>query len=332
MYAVKQDVYGGPEVLRVVELPRPKLGARGILVEVQASELTQGDRRIRAADFPGLSALFGRLLIGLRGPRHVSGTTFAGRVVAIGARVTRFAVGDAVFGIAMAGAHAEYLAVGEASTVARMPAGISYAEAAAIPYGASTALSFLRDMARLRQGERALIVGASGGVGRFALQVARHLGAEVTAVLSRDAELARALGAHHVLDYTQTDLTRLRERYEVIFDCGQHGSFARYRPLLAANGRYASLHMSIQLCWEALRSRFVGSQRAMSGVVIGNAALMDTVRLWVERGAIRATVARRFRLDELTSAHRALERGRVPGSIVVEVAGLQRCVPQPLVA
>jgi NADPH:quinone reductase-like Zn-dependent oxidoreductase len=159
------------------------VGPRDILIRVHASTVTQGDRRLRAADYPGITSLLGRVFTGVFRPRHrIGGSNFAGRVVNVGAEVNRFAVGDDVFGSTLHGAYAEYLAVREDSAVERMPESTGYAEAAVLPYGGGSALAFLRDLGRVQPGERVLIVGASGGVGRFAVQVARQLDAHVTAV------------------------------------------------------------------------------------------------------------------------------------------------------
>lgn len=312
--------YGGPEVLEATEVPRPSIAPDQILVRVHASTVTEGDRRMRAADFPGVSAVFGRLMMGLRGPRHaIGGSNFSGRVVQVGRNVTAFAVGDDVFGGAMHGAYAEYLAVPANSGVAKMPEGMSYGEAAAIPYGGVTALVFLRDMARVQPGERVLIVGASGGVGRMAVRLAKHLGAHVTGVCGEDAELVRALGADEIIDYRREDFAQRAKHWDVIFDTIQGNHFHAYRSALTATGRYLSLYVTLRLLAQMAITRLQGGKRALTGIALGNPQLTSDVRELAEQGAIRAVIARRFPLAKTAEAHAFFESHRPHGSVVIDV-------------
>jgi NADPH:quinone reductase-like Zn-dependent oxidoreductase len=322
MRAAINTQYGPPDVLQLTEVDRPTIAPTQILVQVVASDVTQGDRRLRAADFPGVSAVFGRLLIGMRGPRRpVGGSMFAGRVVEVGSAVTRFAVGDAVFGGAMHGAYAEYLAVSEKGGVAKMPAGTTHAEAAAIPYGAVTALSFLRDVAKVQPGERVLVVGATGGVGRMAVQIAKRLGAHVTGVCSGDADLVRSLGADAVIDYTLEDFTRREERWDVIFDTTEGDHFRAFRSSLTKTGRYLTLYVTVRVLLEMALTALAGGPRALAGVAMGTAALTDDVRALVEAGAVRAVIADRYPLERIVDAHTRIESERLHGSVVIEVSG-----------
>lgn len=321
MQAAMNTEYGSPNVLNVTEVERPTPGPREVLIEVAASAVTQGDRRLRAADFPGVSALFGRLLFGVFRPRHpVGGTMFAGRVAAVGDEVTRFEVGDDVFGGVDRGAYAEYLVLKEDGAIAIKPESVDYAEAAAVPYGAGTALTFLRDMAKVGRGERVLIVGATGGVGRMAVQIAKHLGAHVTAVGSRDAELARALGADDFIDYTVEDFTARDTRWDVIFDTTEGNHFRAFRGSLTATGRYLSLYATPRLLLQMAITSLRPGPRAMTGVAIGSAEGTEELRQLLETGALRAVVAQRYPLSEIADAHRALEGRRPAGDIVVEIA------------
>lgn len=320
MQAATNHHYGSPDVFELSELPRPTIGPRQILVEVRASDVTQGDRRLRAADFPGFTALFGRLMFGVFSPRNpVGGTMFAGQVVEVGAEVSRFAVGDDVFGTVMGGAYAEYLAVAEDEVLAKMPTNTTYAEAAALPYGAGTALVFLRDLAKVQPGERVLVVGASGGVGRMAVQMAHHLGAHVTGVASRDEDLVRSLGADEFLDHREEDFTKSGKSWDVIFDITEGNHFRAFRASLSSVGRYLTLHMTVRVLFEMAVTAMRGGRRAIAGVAMGNAAQMDDVRALVEQGALRPVVAERYPLAEIAIAHASLERSRPRGSVVVEV-------------
>ncbi|TPV93918.1 MAG: NAD(P)-dependent alcohol dehydrogenase [Myxococcales bacterium FL481] len=320
MRAATSRNYGTPDVLTLEDVPRPEVADGQILVAVHASVVTQGDRRLRAADFPGFTALLGRLFAGLRAPRHpVGGTNFAGRVVAVGRGVTRFAVGDDVFGSVGHGAYAEYLTVAEADPVAKLPSGLDYGEAAALPYGAVTALVFLRDVAKVQPGERVLVVGASGGVGQFAVQVARALGADVVGVARRNPEALRSLGASRVIDYSVEDVTRSDDRYDVVFDLVEGGTFRRYRRVLAPRGRYVSVYVTLRLLFEMVVSRWGDGPRAATGVAMGTAALISDIRDLVQRGALRPIVAGRYSLERIADAHASLENDKPFGSVVVEV-------------
>ncbi len=321
MRAATNTEYGAPEVLRVTEVDRPTIGDDEVLVEVHASAVTQGDRRLRAADFPGLSGLFGRLMIGVLGPRHpVGGSAFAGKVVEVGAKVTRLSVGDDVYGSVMHGAYAEYVTVGESQAVAKMPAGLSYADAAAQLYGGVTALVFLRDLAKVQPGERVLIVGASGGVGRSAVQIAKHLGAEVTGVCSRGQDLVRALGADTVIDYRAEDFTQRDERWDVILDTTEGEHFRAFRRALTAAGRYLSLYMTLRLVLEMMLTKLRAGPRAIAGVAMGDGAVLDDLSAIIEQGGLREPVAERHALGDIVEAHRALEDRRPLGSVIVDVA------------
>lgn len=325
MRAAINDQYGDPSVLRLGEMPTPTIGAKEVLVQVFASDVTQGDRRLRAADFPGLSAVFGRLMFGVWAPRNrVGGTSFAGRVIAVGAEVTRLKVGDDVFGSVMRGAYAEYLAVSDEEPIAKMPANVSYAEAAALPYGGVTALVFLRDLAKVQPGERVLVVGGSGGIGRMAVQMAKHLGAHVTAVASRNEDLVRSLGADAYIDYRKDDFTQSGEQWDVIFDTTEGNHFRSFRAALSSVGRYLSLYMTVRVLFEMATTALRGGPRAITGVALGDAETLDEVCRLVEEGRLHAVVSERYPIEEITAAHASLEGSPPRGSIVVEIAAARR--------
>ncbi|MGB1017067.1 MAG: NAD(P)-dependent alcohol dehydrogenase, partial [Nannocystaceae bacterium] len=269
MKAAIHTHYGPPNVLRIQDVSPPRVGDHQVLIEVHAVPLTEGDRRLRSADFPGINAIAGRLMFGVFRPRRgLPGTNFAGRVIAIGSAVTRFAVGEDVFGSCLYGACAQQLTVDENSPIAKIPEGFDYDEAAAIPYGAGTALAFLRDVAKVQPGERVLIVGAAGGVGRFAVQVARHLGAEVTGVCrGPDVELVRKLGASTVIDYQLEDFTDNGESYDVIFDTADGGRFNACRGSLNKGGRYVSVYLDTRMLVQMLVTSVFGDRKATSSVV-----------------------------------------------------------------
>jgi NADPH:quinone reductase-like Zn-dependent oxidoreductase len=311
--------YGPPDVLDVAEVERPTLGAKEILVEVHAAPVTAGDIRLRTADFPSISALPGRLLVGAFRPKHpIQGTMFAGRIVDAGAGVTRFRVGDDVFGYTDHGAWAEYLSIGEDAAIAPLPRGLSHEEAAAIPYGAGTALHFLRDLAAVRPGEEVVIVGAAGGVGRFAVAIAKHLGARVTAVCARRSfDLVRSLGADDVIDYEAADFAGERDRWDVVFDIADASSFGATRASLKPGGRYLSLTLSMTLLFQLAWTSVFGERRTKFGIAFPTAASLAEIRDLAERGVLRAVVAGRFPLARIAEAHTHAAESRSTGSTIV---------------
>ncbi|MEZ4381050.1 MAG: NAD(P)-dependent alcohol dehydrogenase [Nannocystaceae bacterium] len=318
MDAVFTPAYGPASVLELRRLPIPALAPREVLVRVEASAINAGDLRMRTGDFGRLS-LLGRALMGLSGPRRpVQGRAFAGVVTQVGADVERFAVGDAVFGSSSsAGAWAEYVAVAEDGAVAPRPGDVTPAEAAATPYGAGTAWSFLNDLARVQRGERVAVLGGAGGVGRFAIQVARHLGAHVTAVGSASSQaLMRELGADVTLDYRATDFTAIGERWDVVFDTADASSFARSRPVLSAQGRYVSLYASLGLVVQMLRTRWGRGPRALFAVATASRERTELLAELLAGGAIRPVVAAQLPFERAAEAHRRAEAGSA-GSVVV---------------
>ncbi len=239
-----------------------------------------------------------------------------------------FSVGDRVFGTVDHGAYAELITVPANARIAPIPPGIDFEAAAAAPYGAGTALTFLREIAAVVPGERVLVVGASGGVGRYAVQIARHLGAEVTAVCSaRHAEIVRALGASEVIDYRREDYTRRGERWDVIFDTTSGDGFHAARRCLSERGRYVTVYMNFKVMAQTLISRMLGGPRVRGGVVMGSPALLRGVADLLAAGAISPRIAGRYPLSQLAPAHEALEEGNPGGDIVVAMAPRPRFEP-----
>lgn len=325
MNAAFTRTYGSPDVLEIGRVPAPAVGPEDVLVRVHAAAVTAGDLRLRAADFPGATALVGRLMFGLTAPRvPVQGTMFSGVIMDVGAEVTQFAPGDDVFGSAPHGAYAEELVIAADGPLAHKPASVSHPEAAATPYGAGTALHFLRDVAKVQPGERVLIVGGSGGVGRYAILIAKRLGAEVTAVGSASTqELMRHLGADHVVDYREEDLFVGAERFDVVFDVADTAPFSKARRVLTPTGRYVTLYMSLGVLWHSIVSSFGRGPRAHTGVAMPGQATIECLAEWLEDGTITPVVAEVFPLNEIAKAHRLAEQG-VHGDVLV------RPTPAPL--
>lgn len=327
MRAVLHTEYGPPDRLRVVEVEKPVPADDQLLVRVHASTVSTGDCNVRNMTFVPPSMMpIARLMFGVGKPRKpmILGTQLAGAVESVGATVTRFNVGDRVFASTggAGGGHAEYACVAEGGAVARIPEGLGYEDAAAIPFGADTALYYLRDLANLRPRQELLVIGASGGVGSAAVQIAKDIGARVTGVCSTpNLELVRSLGADEVVDYTREDVTANGRRYDAILDTAGPADFTRYRGSLKSAGVYLPLLMNLtdlafRMPWTALGK----GPRLKGGVALENHARMQAIAELIRSGRLRAVVDRVYPLDRIAEAFAHVERGHTRGSVVVRVA------------
>jgi NADPH:quinone reductase-like Zn-dependent oxidoreductase len=319
MRAVVHDRYGPPEVLHIEDVERPVPADDEVLVRVHASTVTRSDTGLRSAEY-----WFARAITGVRRPRQrIAGMEFAGVVEAVGAAVAGFRVGDEVFGI-RAGANAEYVCVREHRALAPKPAALGFEEAAAIPDGACTALVFLRQ-AGLRPGHRLLVYGASGSIGTAAVQLGRHLGAEVTAACDEArAELVRSLGAGTVIDYRREDVTAGGPRYDVIVDAVGRLSAWRARRSLVPGGAYltaGSPEGMLPVLALALLTRLFGTRRVLLGVTAYRNEDLRLVAELVEAGSYRAVIDRRYALEQVVEAHRYVDLGQKTGNVVLLVRG-----------
>ena len=307
--------YGTPEIIHFAEVPTPRLRPNHVLLDVFASAVSQGDRRMRAGDFPGITALIGRLAMGFGGPRKSRpGSTFAGRVRAVGAEVTRFKVGDDVFGECMSGGHAEELAVAETSAIALLPVGVTHAEAAALPYGVCTANVFLHDLGRLKPGERAVIIGAAGGVGRYAVQVAASLGARVTAVCSEsDRQRMLALGADEVI----VRGTPVVGPVDLVFDTSGTSQLSVWREQLPSSGRFLTVDLTARLLLDLFRGLFSKGPKARFTIALCDQKQVQRIAEQIEGEVFKPVLGPTFAFDELVAAHRCLETDRPTGDVVV---------------
>jgi NADPH:quinone reductase-like Zn-dependent oxidoreductase len=324
MQACIYETYGSAEVVKVGEVATPEPRADEVLVEVRATSVTTADWRFRASAFPGAFWLPGRLMVGLFRPRKgILGMDFSGVVTAIGRDVTRFAVGDSVFGATnpfRRGAHAEYVAVEESGAIVHKPSSLSHEQAAAIPFGACSAQAFLGDFAALKPSQRVLIVGASGGVGVWAVQVARQLGAEVTAVCStRNVELVRSLGAHHVIDYTLGAIIGGDATYDVIFDAVGVTTFRECKPALTETGMYLPLTCGMREMVQALLTLGGRGKRLKFATSSNTRAGLELTLRQIEAGALRPVIDQVYPMDQIAEAHRRVEGRHKRGSVVVAI-------------
>lgn len=323
MRAVHVTRYGDPAVLRIEPVKRPAAGAGELLVRVRAASVSSGDARVRAMRVPAGMELLGRLALGWRRPRRpILGTDLAGEVIAVGANVRRFRPGDhvvAFVGAAM-GAHAEYVSLREDDPVLPMPDVLSWEQAAAIPFGACTAVHYLRRKARIQPGERVLVLGASGAVGVAAVQIAHHDGADVTAVCSAgNAELVRGLGASTVIDYAREDFTRGDATWDVVMDCVGATDYARARRVLRPGGRLLRVVTSLG---GQLRAPFQGrlrGHRVIAGVAPGSVEDLGAALDLVREGALRPVIDATFPLARVAEAHARVDSARKRGSVVLSM-------------
>lgn len=321
MKAAIYEKYGSADVLEIRDVARPEIKDNEVLVKVFATSVTTADWRLRASAFPGILWLPGRLMVGLFAPKKkVLGAEFSGRVVSVGDKVTRFKLGDPVFGFSGDGAHAEYLAIAEDGPVVAKPEAVGYDEAASVPFGAVSALVFLRDFAKIQPGHKVLIAGASGGVGVYAVQLAKHLGAEVTAVTStRNVDLVRALGADHVIDYTQEDFTAGAASYDIVLDTAGTTSFAKARRVLRKTGVFVPLEFGATEIRQSLVTRMTAGPRVVIGVSGDSASDLAYLADLLARGAIRPVIDSHYPLTRIADAHRRVESRHKTGSVVITV-------------
>ncbi len=314
MLAMQYQGYGGPDLLKPAELPVPSPAASQLLVRVAASSVNPIDWKLHNGQY--------RWIMPVKFP-STPGFDFAGEVVEVGTRVTQFKPGDRIFAMLdrrPGGASAEYVLVGEAA-VARLPANLTPQEAAAIPLAGLTALQTLRDLGHLAAGKQVLIIGASGGVGHFAVQIAKSQGAFVTAVCrGQNADLLRQLGADHVIDYTKQSDYRGSRDFDIVLDLIVQAPLRAFFSVMAKDGVYVATLPSFGRLAAALLLPFVSKRRVRIAAVKPRGADLDVLRAFCEARKLRPVVDRAFRLEELAAAHAYSQKGRVVGKIVIAVA------------
>ncbi|HYR01142.1 MAG TPA: NAD(P)-dependent alcohol dehydrogenase [Casimicrobiaceae bacterium] len=317
MRAVRFDRYGPAGVLRIDEVPEPVPGAGEVKVRIRAASLNPVDWKIRAGAM--------RWMPMFRGPPRGTGCDLAGEIVGVGRGVAPRHVGERVFGalspLVRDGTCAEY-AVLPAASVAAMPDGLDFVHAAALPIAGGTALQAIVDEARLDAGQRVLIVGAAGGVGHFAVQIAKHVGACVVALCSAgNTEFVRGLGADEVIDYAREDFSRREDRFDAVFDAAGASSFAAARTILAADGCYINTlgtgAATATTVLSAIAARFTTRQRVVPFALKPGAATWQRLAELVRAGALRPHVERTVTLDEVADAQGSREGGHGRGKVVV---------------
>ena len=316
MRAIVINAYGGPEVLELKDIARPAVGATDVLVRVRAASLNAGDL-FSMRGSPWLA----RFMVGFPRPKdHVLGWDLAGVVEEIGAKVTRFKPGDEVFA-ATQHSFAEYASVPE-NKCAPAPSSLSLEEAAAIPSAALAALHALRDKAKLQPGQHVLINGASGGVGTFAVQIAKALGAEVTAVCSsRNVDMVRFLGADRVIDYTKEDFVTVARPCDLLLDNVGSRSFADCRRVLAPGGRVLpnTGHAGMGYVFKAYALSAVSRRHTSPVLSVPNGDDLAFIRSLIHEGKVKPVIDRSYQMHEIRDAFRYFEEEHARGKVVVEI-------------
>lgn len=320
MKAAVYHEYGSPEVIRIEDIEKPTPGDHELLVRVRASTVGTWDCEARSFSFPLWFWLPLRLVMGIRKPRWpVLGQELAGEVAAVGKQVTGFAPGDPVFasvGLGF-GAHAEYACLSSRRAVTLKPRNMSYAEAASIPTGGDNALHFLR-LADPRPGECVLVNGAGGNIGVMAVQIAKHHGAEVTAVDSAEKlDVLREIGADHVIDYAVEDFTRTGRSYDVIFDLVHKSSYSGAIATLRPKGRYIIANPLFKSLLRARWTNWTSDKKVLTQFARSRPEDLAALKQLAEAGGIRAVVDRQFPLEQAAEAHAYVDSGRRTGAVVL---------------
>jgi len=329
MKAVIYNEYGSPDVLQLTNIEKPTPKANEILVRIHARTVNYGDLLARnfsnishrEFNMPFIFWLPTRFEFGIKKPKiTILGSEYAGEVEALGDEVTKFKVGDNIFGFLSMnmGANAEYITVSQDAAVTTMPNNMTYEEAATVPYGVLTAFNLLKTL-DIQQGQKILINGASGGIGSAAVQIAKHYyGAEVTGVAStKRLDFVKALGADHVIDYTREDFTQNGETYDYILDVLGRSSFSKVKNSLTAKGRYLLASFKMHHVWSMLMTAFSKGKKAKCVLSMESQADLINARQLVEDGVIKAIIDRTYPLEETAEAHRYMESGNRAGHVVV---------------
>jgi NADPH:quinone reductase-like Zn-dependent oxidoreductase len=316
MKAVICTKFGPPDVLKLREVEKPMPKENEVLIKIYATTVVKEEPDMRAS--PGFN--------GLLRPRHsILGQELAGEIEATGRDVTRFKRGDQVFGIDMFGAYAEYKCMPEKGALSIKPANMSYEEAASVPNGTLTALPFLRDLGRIQSGQTVVIYGASGSVGAAAVQLAKYYGAEVTGVCSTaNLEWVKSLGADQVIDYTQGDFRENGKTYDIIFDTVGKRSFSECKGSLTDGGIYLATVPTTLIMLQALWTAKNGRKKVKftaAGLRPASKKVKDLVFLTklIEAGKIKSVIDRCYSLEQMSEAHRYVERGHKKGNVVITI-------------
>lgn len=319
MKAVIHTKYGPPEVAQLMEIPKPQPKPNEVLIKVYASTVNRTDSGFRSAEY-----FISRFWSGLLRPKHQTlGCEFSGIVEETGTGVTLFKIGDKVFGFndKTFGGHAEYLVIPESSSLAIIPETFGFEEAAALTEGSHYALCNIR-RSGIRQGQHALVYGATGAIGSAAVQLLKYSGVHVTAVCNtQNVDLVRSLGADRVIDYQTEDFTKTGQTFELIFDAVGKSSFGQCKPLLTAQGKYVSTELgkNAENIFLALFTPLLRKKRVIFPIPTMNKEMINFLKERAESGDFRPVIDRTYRLEEITEAYTYVETGMKTGNVILKI-------------
>lgn len=323
MKAVICTRYGAPNVLKIREVPKPTPKADEVLIKIRATSVASSDTELRSFTYPALIWLPLRLASGVFAPRvKILGQEIAGDIEAIGATVSNFKVGDAIFAFTSLrfGAYADYICLPQDALMVTKPAQMTYEQAAVIPTGALAALVFLKK-AQIQRGQKVLIYAASGSIGTYAVQLAKHFGAHVTAVCTEASfDIVKSLGADVVSDYTQTHFSEFGETYDVIFDTIGKGDFGRGKRALTENGHYLLANFALGEVLAGLWMMRTSTRKVMFWGVSETVDDLLYLKNLTESGELRAVIDRTYPLDQIVDAHTYVDSKRKIGNVAITVA------------
>ncbi|UCF07936.1 MAG: NAD(P)-dependent alcohol dehydrogenase [Thermoplasmata archaeon] len=323
MKAVVWTKYGPLEVLKLQEVPKPSPKDNEVLIKVHAATVTAGDCEVRRFEIPIEYWLFARMMWGFRKPKRVRilGMELAGEIESVGREVTKFSVEDQVFGSTemSLGAYAEYKCLPQDGCLTKIPANISYEEAACIPTGGLNALHYIRK-GNIQEGQRVLIVGAGGSIGTIGVQLAKLDGAYVVAVDgTKKLDMLRNIGADEVIDYTKEDYTKSKETYDVIFDIVGKGTFSRHIGLLKNKGIYLMGNPRLPEKFRGRWTSMTSGRKVISSLASYKIENLDYLKELFEAGKLKSVIDRRYPLEQIVEAHRYVETGQKKGNVVIDI-------------
>jgi len=322
MKAIVCTKYGAPDVLKIIEIKKPAPKENEVLIKIMAATVTVADCRVRGFDVPVSFWLPAKLALGFSKPRQaILGSELSGIIEEVGKNVRKFKVGDKIFAFSdqKFGAYAAYKCMNENDCIVPKPESLSFEQSAALSFGGTTALYFLRK-GKIAKGEKVLIYGASGSVGTYAVQIAKYFGAEVTGVCSTgNLKLVKELGADHVIDYTKTDWYSQKERYDVVFDAVGKSNIAKTIKTIKPYGRY--IHAVTSPFTELkIRLRLLKSDiKLIGGTFTATAEQVNFIKKLVDEGCLKPAIDRQYFFDEIVSAHEYVDKGHKKGNVTITI-------------
>lgn len=321
MKAIVCTQYGSPDVLQSKEVEKPVPQDDELLIKIYATAVTTGETRVRGLNVPRGFRLPLRLAMGWGKPRNpIMGIDFAGKVESVGSGVTQFKKGDKIFGSSGSGSYAEYLTIAEDKSITLKPSNISYEEAAAVPFGALTSLIYLRDLGKIQSGQRILVNGASGCLGTYVVQLGKYFGAHVTGVCSTsNVEWVKALGADTVIDYTKKNFTRQDVTYDINFDTVEKITFSDSKAALTPKGRFLMASTGVPQWFQVLWTAMTGSKKAVAALAVFTKEDLNFVKELIEEEQLKPVIDRTYALEQVSEAHRYVDKGHKKGNVVIIV-------------